>query len=295
MNILITGLTGFIGTNLKKSLINKNYNLAAISRIYNDDNKIKYIEGDLLNLSRFKNQIIAFKPDIVIYLAWFNINCLDKKNSNKNLRIAKNFFNLIFKSTNCKKIIITGSCLEYKKKVGPCKETSELDYDNDFAHSKIDLYNYVQSISEKKNVKLYWLRLFYVIGAFQKKKSLIPTLINNLRSKKKIRLHNPYNSNDFVSVEKVCQTILCCITDNIPRGIYNVGGGKSTSVYNIIKILENKIPPLKNLSFYLPVKDLKSYKETVNFWSDNTKYNRYFKKIKIRSLNFYINKIIKIF
>ena len=295
MNILITGLTGFVGSNLKNFLTAKNYNLAAISRNYNNDKKIKYIEGDLSNLSKFKNEIVIFKPDIIIYLAWMNIDYLDRKNSNKNLGLAKKFFNFIFKSTNCKKIIITGSCLEYKKKLGSCKETSELDHDNYFACSKIELYNYVKALSEKKNIQLYWLRLFYVIGMFQKKTSLIPTIIKNLRSQKKLGINNPHNSNDFVSVEKVCKTILCCIDENIPKGIYNVGEGKTISVFKIIKMLNKRIKTFSKLPIYPPNKDLKLSRELVNFWSDNTKYNKYFKHVKTRSLTFYIYKMIKNF
>ena len=76
-------------------------------------------------LLKIKTKIIKFNPEIVIHLAWEGIPVLNYTNCYKNLKNSISFFDLIFRETLCKKIIISGSCLEYGKQYGLCKETSQ--------------------------------------------------------------------------------------------------------------------------------------------------------------------------
>jgi len=75
---LVTGGTGFIGSNISKLLVKKNYNVkifdnnsrGSISKIKNFKKKIKFIKGDIRN-QKLLNK--AFKnTDAVIHLAYVN-------------------------------------------------------------------------------------------------------------------------------------------------------------------------------------------------------------------------------
>ena len=74
MVVLVTGATGFIGSNLVKLLVNKNYkvniivrNQAAATKIINE-NQINYhlYDGSLLSLEKI---VSTCKPDIIYHLA----------------------------------------------------------------------------------------------------------------------------------------------------------------------------------------------------------------------------------
>ena len=75
---LVTGGTGFIGSNISKFLVNKNYNVkifdnnsrGSISKIKNFKKKIKFIKGDIRN-KELLNRAIQ-NTDAVIHLAYVN-------------------------------------------------------------------------------------------------------------------------------------------------------------------------------------------------------------------------------
>jgi len=292
MNILITGINGFIGRNLSSYLNNKKYNILGLSRNRESLNK-QVIFGDLNDLYKIKNSIINFKPDVVIHLAWQEIDKLNLENSKKNYLITKNFFSIIFKNTSCKKIIITGSCLEYDITDNlKSDEYSKLNRNLSFSIYKNKILKLVHKKCKEKKIKYYWLRLFYVYGKFQKRRSLIPMIISQIKKNKKIEFKNPLNENDFVPVEKVSKTIEIIINEKIPKGIYNVGSGDLLSVKEIFLLLAKKLN-------YKKIKEIISiYKEDKksikNIYSNNDKYNKYF-KIKLRSNKYYINKMINYF
>ena len=178
--ILLTGGTGFIGSNVIKLLkLNSNYNLLSLSRIKQYNSKeLKWIKGDFgrLNKSSLK-LILDFKPSILIHLGWQDIPNFSKKACKDNLNKSKKFLNDMVKIQSLKKIIISGSCFEYLNKRGEVKEKDKLDRKNFFSNSKIKLEEFTRKICLNNNKTFYWLRFFYVYGPNQRSASLIPLLL----------------------------------------------------------------------------------------------------------------------
>ena len=85
------------------------------------------MQGDLNNFSSVEKKIIEFQPDTVVHLAWQGIPDYSKQNSELNLDLSIKLFNFLFKKTKCKKVIVTGSCWEYGKKNGICREDDNLN------------------------------------------------------------------------------------------------------------------------------------------------------------------------
>ena len=81
-----------------------------------DNSKIqtKRLFGTLEDLEFIKPQIKMFNPDVVIHLAWFGIPDFSERNSLVNLNLSINLLEFIIDETQCKKVIISGSCFEYR-------------------------------------------------------------------------------------------------------------------------------------------------------------------------------------
>ena len=121
-----------------KSVLNQTFKKYEIIIIYDDENK-----GDLKFISDIKEEIIDFQPDIIMHLAWEGIPDLSKIVCTENLYMAINFFDQVLDNTNCKKVIVSGSCIEYGNRQGQCKESDQVVINTYFAWAKYALYLYL--------------------------------------------------------------------------------------------------------------------------------------------------------
>ena len=279
LNILITGASGFIGTNFINLIQKKKrYKIISISRSKKKNKfNLKWFKTDFGNLSKKTlNDIRKFEPKVVIHLGWQDIPNFSSKISKINLIKSKSFLNEVFKIKSVEKIIITGSCNEYLKKKGRVSEdSSSLDGKNFFSKSKVELYNFVKKKSEKKNITFYWLRLFYVYGPNQRSQSLIPYLFEKVFYNLPFQINNPQKNLDFINVKNVVEIIEYFVIKKFNKGIYNIGTGKKLSVaeiynYVALNILRKKLKKIK-----ISKKDF--------FISDNKKIKRLLPKYNFLS------------
>lgn len=113
MKILITGGSGFIGTNIIESL-KKDFELLNIDikepKIINHKKFWKKI--DICNYDSFKKAVITFNPDYILHLAArTDLNGHKTSDYQANISGVKNLMNIIKGLTNLKKIVITSSML----------------------------------------------------------------------------------------------------------------------------------------------------------------------------------------
>jgi nucleoside-diphosphate-sugar epimerase len=270
LKILVTGSSGFIGSNLIKELDLLQYTTAYLSNSKSHDN---FVYFDLNKPSLNKTFLIEFNPDVVIHLAWIGIPDYSEKNSLKNLNSSIEFLNIIIENTNCSKIIITGSCWEYGKQNGICSENDSININSYFSWAKTSLYNYLSYKCSEADISFIWFRLFYVYGPRQRSISLIQNLIESLKNKKIPNILHPNNKNDFVFIGDVIKTIIKAIGIKIPNGVYNIGSGKASSVYDICLEVENQLFKSDEIS-QLILKNGKKL-ENVNFYADTNKTNKF--------------------
>ena len=248
-SVLVTGGTGFIGKNLIKKLSEKRKIKIILltkkaSKNFKNKKIIKIKSNWNLSDKNFK-KIKILNPSVVIHLAWSGIPDYGAKNSIDNLNKQINFFDKIHKIKSLKTIIVTGSCWEYMTGRGICYENSfstpkNFKYKDFNAPYFIWAKNSLRAYLKFKflDINIIWLRLFYVYGEGQKNKSLIPYLIKSRKKNKKVKLNNPYGSNDFINVKDVCKAIIKSI-DFKKSEIFNIGTGKLVSIKSIKNFIDN--------------------------------------------------------
>ncbi len=243
-NIIITGGSGFIGTNLILFLLKKRYKILNLDKLSNSSNtflinkKIKnysFIKFDLskIKLSNLNIILKNFKPDYIINLAsetHVDISIEKPKlfmesniSSTLNLLIActKYDYKKNFKFIHIGTDEVYGHLkLNDKKKFN---EKHPMNPRNPYSASKTGAINFVNSFFNTYNLPSIIINPSNNFGNFQYPEKFIPKTILSILSNKKVQVYgNGKNIRDWIHV------------GDTVKGIYNVMlQGKSGETYNV--------------------------------------------------------------
>ena len=280
MKILITGSTGFIGKHLLNNLEKGPYHLGLLVRERGGCPKSTprrssdpfFIQGDLANFDLLRGRIAEFSPDVCIHLAWDGVPDYSLEWAKKNLHQSINLVDFLVRETHCKKIIMSGSCYEYGRVLGACKESDKTKTTSYIAWAKQSLFNYSSLLCKEFSRDLIWFRLFYVYGPGQRSDALVPSVVNTYRRGEVPAIKNPYCSHDFIYIEDVVKAFELSLEMKVKSGIYNLGTGRTTSVLDICKWVAEKMDCSNLLGAMLLTKP----KDAVDFWADMKRFERAF-------------------
>ena len=292
LKILVTGASGFIGSKLVTKLSLSGHDVMGLTRSSNENflNKnIQWVSANLSIPSSYKEEVKNFKPNVVIHLSWQDIPDFSLEKSRLNLNQSIDFLSFILEMDSCKKILVSGSCLEYSDPNGVCEESDKSTPNSDFTWAKLSLYSWLAMKCHKKAVSLGWMRIFYVYGPGQRVESLIPTILSSLKNNRLPPLNNPNNANDYVYIDDVINSFCLSAEREISSGVFNIGTGYSTSVLDLFKYAEKLVLESDLLSQQLE-KIINKNESNVNFWADISKVKRELSWIPETSMSLGINK-----
>ena len=248
MKTLLTGATGFLGSNLLSAL-HKSSELHVVSRNTikaKPDGVIEHV-GDLKNVE-FIHELANLGFDRLLHCAWEGLPSRAPEVNLVNSEVSKNIFS-IFSQINAIEITGFGSCLEYGNLVGEVSELEVPNYLDDFGATKQDLLVYLQ----KLDVPFRWIRLFYLYGKGQHQKALIPSMLNSILSKNAIQINNAGAAHDFIYIKDAASAIIELMQSPKGFGVFNLGSGVSATVGHIAEyILEITKSPTQFFNFEEP-------------------------------------------
>jgi len=277
MKLLITGATGFIGQHLVNKLIEQGHIVLAVSRsaasLSTNDypDKLFYLQSSLKLENNTIERIMEFEPEVLIHLAWEKIPDFSFETSFENLQNQITFFRNLFSIVSLKKIIVTGSCWEFNKKIGVCAESDTCVSSNYFTWAKNSLRDFLQFECLQKNINFIWTRVFYVYGPQQRKGSLIPSVIENIQNGLVPELKTPSNSNDFIYVDDVADGLIQFAVKDVPSGIYNLGSGESVPIIDVVSKIEILLHDEETLTRALLENTTHSSFKDIDFCADMVK------------------------
>ena len=271
MKILITGANGFLGKHLVSKLLDDGHYITLILRMNTKipdffiHSRINIFYFDLNDINKF-NLIKPIHPDVLIHLAWDNL-----PNYTSNLHLLNyhhhiNFFNSIIRF-GIKKIIVTGTCLEYGISENLLFENKDVKPTTIYGLTKNMLRQYLQFMQKYYSFHLQWLRIFYVYGPGQHPNSLYSqiqhAIINN---DAEFKMSKGDQIRDFIHVNDVSRIVSNAVKNNSVEGIINVCSGKPQKVIDFVKKLLDGNKIKLNNNYY----DYPSY-EPKNFWGSTEK------------------------
>lgn len=248
MKILLTGATGFIGSNIAKVLLGKGYDIYATHRTLSSFEKciqfkykINWINTDN---SDWKKQIKAIKPDQLIHVAWGGMEAGDRNNWDiqiRNFWYSKELFDIV-KKCGVKKVIALGSQAEYGGYGFPVNETIPLMPNDAYGAIKTLTANYLRNLFENSATEWYWIRIFSVFGEGENIGWLIPTVISKLLKNEAIPLTPCKQQYNYLYITDFLTQFLSVVqcTEN-QSGIYNLCNSESITLKNLLLQIANLI------------------------------------------------------
>jgi UDP-glucose 4-epimerase len=260
--VLITGVAGFIGSNLAEKLLKlKGTNL----KIIGIDNLAYGVREQIPEEVEFYQLDIRSKEiyplfegvDYVFHLA--AKNCISDcqadpiETADINITGTVNVFEAA-KRAGVKKIIYADSSAVYEGiSVFPTPE-SEVNPQSFYAISKMSIMYFAKAYERFYGLRFTGLRYFNVYGPRQDYRRTIPPvmsafIIKLLKGEHPIIYGDGSKKRDFIHVDDVNDFHILCMDDERTDGkIYNLGSGRNYSVleiYNMIsEILNIHIPPI---------------------------------------------------
>jgi len=236
-NIIVSGATGFVGRNIVKNLINKNYKVSILIRNKKKVLSIGYLK-DLpkiyFNLEEYDKPIKVPQNTTLIHCAWSDVKDIHSIN-----HIEKNYINNYYFIKNMinngiKNIVITGTCFEYGLQKSPIKANSITMPNDAYSISKDMLHKSLRLLQNKNDFNLLWLRLFYMYGEGQNENSIIPLLDSALERGDKIFNMSPGDQLlDYLEINVVAKKII----EKLSKldGTFNICKGKPILLKDLMK------------------------------------------------------------
>jgi GDP-4-dehydro-6-deoxy-D-mannose reductase len=291
--VLITGMSGFIGSNLK-TFIEKNY---ASYEVYGIDTDIvkptkRYFKADLTKPELIISILKKIRPEYIFHLAGIANAEKFSEFIQKNVIITNLFLDSIEDRKNCQaRIIIPGSSSEYGEvcsKTRLIRETAPLRPINPYGISK--MYQTMLALSyQKKGLDIVIGRIFNITGSGTPPSLSIGKFASDIalieKGKKEavIRTKDLESKRDFLDIEDVCSGLMAVAEKGASGETYNVCSARSYKIKFLLEYLVS-LSNVKNIK----IKSVclsKLQKEVKNICGSNEKIKKntgWQPKIKIK-------------
>ena len=251
IKILITGVAGFIGSNLANRLINDGkYKVIGIDNLaYGREEQIpEGVEFHKLDIRNSAIIPIFQNIDFVFHLAAKNsiIDCQNNpvETADINITGTVNVFEAC-RINKVKKIIYAESSAMYEgSELLPTPET-EVKPQSFYSISKFATMHFAEAYARFYNLKSTALRYFCVYGPRQDYRRTIPPVFSSfiiklLKGENPIIFGTGEKRRDFVYVDDINDFHILCIEDERTTGrVFNLGSGKNYSINEIYKIISD--------------------------------------------------------
>ena len=245
--VIITGGTGFVGSNLTRRLLHDGHEVHLLVRREYTSWRISairsYVHLHILGLHEkdaLSSTVRGIRPDWIFHLAAYGGTASEKdcyRMVEANIVGTINLVEACLK-TGFEAFVNTGSSSEYGFKDCAPSETEWLEPNSHYAVTKASASLFCRYTAQSEGVHIPTLRLYSVYGALESPNRLFPKLITLGLKGELPPLVSPETSHDFVYVDDVIDAyILAAKTPSQePGAIYNVGTGVQMTLREVVEV-----------------------------------------------------------
>jgi ADP-L-glycero-D-manno-heptose 6-epimerase len=245
LKALVTGGTGFIGSNLLKRLVADGHTAAALDDFSSGDwNNLVDFPGDAItcDVAAEPGRLAALGPfDAIFHQASITDTTVmdQRKMMHNNVEGFRHILDAAAKWGS--RVVWASSAATYGRGPAPMKESDPARPLNVYGYSKLAMERLAEQYAPRLKHRIVGLRYFNVYGAGENHKgkfaSMIGQLARQMRAGKRPRIfYDGQQKRDFVYIDDVIAANLAALNSKT-NGVFNVGSGAAGTFNQVVEQL----------------------------------------------------------
>ncbi len=235
--VLVTGATGFIGQHCLPLLIDRGYEVHAVSSrpVTHDTNQIHWHHADLLDQRQASALMAEVRPSHLLHFAWYAVPG-KYWTSPENLRWVQTSITLMHEFARYKgqRCVVGGTCAEYDWGYGYCSEgVTPLAPTTLYGICKHSLQLMLSAFSREAGLSAAWGRIFFPFGPHEHPERLVAHVISSLLRGEPAACTHGNQIRDLLYVEDVAAAIAALLDSHV-SGPVNIASGTPVALRDVI-------------------------------------------------------------
>ena len=235
--MLVTGASGFVGTQIVNQLLRNGHTVRFIARPEAARRlAVKFPDATILESEDLFAQSADWweescrGADAVIHAAWY-VNPADYLDSEKNAACVAGSFRMAQGAARAgvQHFVGLGTCMEYALPSDRLDIGSPTGPSTIYGACKLALFEILDGFFEATEVRFSWCRLFYLFGEGENEKRLYPYLKQRLEAGEKAQLGPGTQLRDYMDVA-VAGARIADVIDTGQVGAINICSGYAVSI-----------------------------------------------------------------
>lgn len=234
----MTGAGGFIGRQCVPELLNRGYEVHAVSSHPNASHgqRVHWHSCDLMNEESVEELVTDTHPSHLLHLAWYT-RPGEFWASWENLRWLGAGVALLraFAKSGGQRAAFAGTCAEYDWRFARCNE--ELTPTNPatlYGVCKKALSEVAMQFGQISGISVAWGRLFYLYGPHEASGRLIPSIARGILRRRPIPCTTGEQLRDYLHVQDAAAALVVLLDSGF-EGAANIGSGRPITIREIVE------------------------------------------------------------
>lgn len=239
---LVTGATGFVGRQVLSPLLERGFELHAVTRDLSGVDAaaagVLWHEVDLLDERATDALVRELRPSHLLHLAWYAEHG-KFWNAPENLDWVASSLRLLrsFHAAGGRRAVIAGTCAEYDWTGDCCGDQTALEPATVYGISKNALRQLFEGYAGSSGFSAAWGRVFFTYGPGEQPTRLIAAAARAFISGETIQCSDGTRVRDFLYVADVADAF-AALADSTADGTFDIGSGRGLTLREVLVRLE---------------------------------------------------------